>query len=1324
MEKGFFYPGIKFLNRFKYPTKIGIISIILLLFIGVLFFLIIKNIDERIQFTKKEKIGLEYIESVKSFLEEVQEHRYLTNIYFSGEKALKTKILVKNKEIENDISSVNKVRKENNYVLKTDKIWNQINEKWRYLEKNSLNLTPEENYKKHTDLINETIYLIFYISNVSNLVLDSRLDVYYLARSVSRNIPELTESIREANALGINIVTGKKIFDNERIALTVQTALIKDDLLRINQNSQVIFDVNKNLKKKLEKFIIDINVYTDSFLFFIDKEIIRTDKIKITSKDFYIAETIAINSIYRLYETEIHNLEKLLNTKIENLEKEKNMLIFFLLIVLSGITYIFASFVSALLISLKNLKKTALSVSAGKLDAEAEVYSKKDEMGSLSVSFNEMIKNLKTLMERELILREIIISSLKSQNTNEILRNIANHTGKILKVDSCFFVNYDFQKKEYLPVNPNGVYLSSLEVKNISGKIFSAEETDVFTMITFGQKQVLVVNDTSKIIIPEVTRALINEFGVKSFMAAPLFYTGNPIGLLIVDSVKNLREYTEEEQSFLETIANQSAIVINQANLTEKLQATLKRESLIRKIIETIRSNLDINEVKKAVVNEIGKAFNADRCYFRNFDKKTDKFLPPDVEYRESEEIKSLLNVESNQEGLRFFIEEARRKKEVLPIIATRSLIKEKHLEGSPLEKYFDSAEIKANYTISIWDRKEELTLLVLHYVKEEVELSEEDKELLTTLSKQILIAIEQASFYETIKKQSERESLLREIINNILESENIEKALELISEEIGKLFDAERVKIRNYYQDEKDFSEVVIEYRKNEQIPSIIDLKSITPKAVSKYMLDIIFNKKTFVADDIENSETPEEIKEFYRSISVKSVIVYPIFYKDTFLAVIIIENLTTQKNWEQEKLDLLSSICQQIALGINLFNLNEKLKKSLINEKILREIIIETRKFNEHDGIYNYLLNQLANLFKPNRCMHLHRNNNLFVANEVIIDKTLQPLLNQPFLSAEFTQEILSEDSLHVSIVKDVNQEISSPELKEFLINNKIQSYLLYSTTKICQGRAENEILGTTIICYPEPKVWASDEIEFFKLIVDTISIIFLEFKQRTETEEIKRTFIATLTHDLRSPIIAEQKALEAMISKKINYLNENYDEYLEDIYKTNKGLLRIVNNLLSVYHYETGKSLLNKEETNIKDLIDESVISLKYLAADKESQIYIDITEDLPFLNIDRDEIARVFSNLIGNAVKHTRKGTRIEINALKKDDFIEFAIRDNGEGIPKDHIDTIFQRYPVEKRKIGTGLGLYLSKQIIEAHGGKIWFETEEGVGTTFYFTLPL
>ena len=176
--------------------------------------------------------------------------------------------------------------------------------------------------------------------------------------------------------------------------------------------------------------------------------------------------------------------------------------------------------------------------------------------------------------------------------------------------------------------------------------------------------------------------------------------------------------------------------------------------------------------------------------------------------------------------------------------------------------------------------------------------------------------------------------------------------------------------------------------------------------------------------------------------------------------------------------------------------------------------------------------------------------------------------------------------------------------------------------------------------------------------------------------------------------------------------------------DMYKTNQELLHIVNNILSVYQYESGKSELKLEKVNISDLINESVKSMKPLAQDQKSEIIVDIQSDLPPVTADKGEILRVVNNLVSNAIKHNKEYTNITIRAGKTNDEVQVSVSDNGKGIPESERPNIFQRYPTTKRKIGTGLGLYLSKQIIDAHKGKIWFESEIDKGTTFYFTCPL
>jgi signal transduction histidine kinase len=400
--------------------------------------------------------------------------------------------------------------------------------------------------------------------------------------------------------------------------------------------------------------------------------------------------------------------------------------------------------------------------------------------------------------------------------------------------------------------------------------------------------------------------------------------------------------------------------------------------------------------------------------------------------------------------------------------------------------------------------------------------------------------------------------------------------------------------------------------------------------------------------------------------------------------------------------------------------------IQQSKDKERILSEIVTDTQNFDEHDRMYNYVLFRFINLFGTNRCIHLHcdGNNNLFVKNEITNDEKMESLLYKIVFYARYTTKILPEDIMTVIAINDVEKEILDPELKEFLLSNDIQAYLFYSTGKVCKSSDEKEHDGSIIISTAYPKEWKSEEIDFFKLIVDTTSIIYSEIQQRQGIEELKKTFLSALTHDLRSPLFAIQKALEVILLRKTGTTLEDFAEYLEDIYKTNEELLILVNNILSISHYEAGKAELNVEKSNLAELITSSIKMIQYLAKDQGSEIIVNIEKDLPDINVDKIEIKRVLTNLITNAVKHNQKGTIVSVFAKRIDEQVEVKVQDNGKGILESEKQNIFDKYPTKKRNIGSGLGLYISKQIIESHNGKIWFESEEGKGTTFYFTLPI
>ena len=180
------------------------------------------------------------------------------------------------------------------------------------------------------------------------------------------------------------------------------------------------------------------------------------------------------------------------------------------------------------------------------------------------------------------------------------------------------------------------------------------------------------------------------------------------------------------------------------------------------------------------------------------------------------------------------------------------------------------------------------------------------------------------------------------------------------------------------------------------------------------------------------------------------------------------------------------------------------------------------------------------------------------------------------------------------------------------------------------------------------------------------------------------------------------------------------------LSTMKSNNEGLLGLVNSLLTVYKFDAGKVELVKSNFNAKELIMQRYNELKPLADKKDIEFIVNFEapDDL-LITADRQEIGRVIANLCGNAVNYTNPHGKIEVMVKEQSGDFLFSVSDTGNGIPKEDIPHLFKRFSQgtsRKRSTGTGLGLYLSRQIIEAHGGKIWLESKINQGSEFSFIL--
>ncbi len=235
-----------------------------------------------------------------------------------------------------------------------------------------------------------------------------------------------------------------------------------------------------------------------------------------------------------------------------------------------------------------------------------------------------------------------------------------------------------------------------------------------------------------------------------------------------------------------------------------------------------------------------------------------------------------------------------------------------------------------------------------------------------------------------------------------------------------------------------------------------------------------------------------------------------------------------------------------------------------------------------------------------------------------------------------------------------------------------------------------------------------------------------VIRDVSEQKATERLRDDFIATLTHDMRTPLLAAIQTLKFFLDGAIGELDEKQHVLLSTMLQSNEDLLGLVNALLEVYRFESGKLELCKTVFNVKDLAKQCYDELMPLAKKKDIEFTLecDMDDDTEIL-ADRAEIKRVITNLCGNAVNYTDKSGKINVLLKVQHGDLIFSVTDNGNGIPKEDLPHLFKRFSQgtsKKRSTGTGLGLYLSRQIIEAHGGKIWVESKINKGSEFSFLL--
>lgn len=353
--------------------------------------------------------------------------------------------------------------------------------------------------------------------------------------------------------------------------------------------------------------------------------------------------------------------------------------------------------------------------------------------------------------------------------------------------------------------------------------------------------------------------------------------------------------------------------------------------------------------------------------------------------------------------------------------------------------------------------------------------------------------------------------------------------------------------------------------------------------------------------------------------------------------------------------------------------------------------------------------------------------------------LNRMIETLHDREIMIDEYKEELIKQNKMLESVINSLSDGLIITDFngKIFRVTEHISEWF---------GIDEKKLVGQNIHNYIEVtdkrpiSLWKDNDAMLLadrasNFTVSTVElnlsdtgnhyiIVIKNVTNQKELENLKDDFVATLTHDLKVPIIAETNMIELFLNESFGKINEKQKFALENMQASNKELLELVQTVLETY--KTGKITLYKENIMLKSFITEIINEMTPIAEKTSNKINLILERDIRVF-ADKFQLSRVLKNLIQNALLYGSPNTPVNITIGEIPEYVTIKVKDFGAGISRDEIDKIFNKYysaAKKFRKIGTGLGLYLSFQIIKAHNGDLSVESKEGEYTEFCIKIPV
>ncbi len=598
--------------------------------------------------------------------------------------------------------------------------------------------------------------------------------------------------------------------------------------------------------------------------------------------------------------------------------------------------------------------------------------------------------------------------------------------------------------------------------------------------------------------------------------------------------------------------------------------------------------------------------------------------------------------------------------------------------------------------------------LVVQSYNKNE-RYSLEDLDHLVFVADQVAMAIERKRTEREKNRLNELLSAVSKAQSHLLTKKDLYFSVQLALTEIGKAVEADRVYIfENHYdsENEKVLMSQRYEWCSERAIPQIdnSELINLPYEPLFKRWYDELSHGGNIFG---LIKDFPEIERPILESQEIKSILVVPIFVSGRFWGFIGFDDCHSERTWSESEISVLNAIASSIGGVFQRKSIEDALRKS---EEKYRNFIEKSM-----EGIY------LLQFRKPiETTLPVNKQIELFYEYGYIAEAN-DAMANMYGFSS--SKELIGKSLVEIHGGKNKPENIES--FKSFIMNGyKVENS---ETVEIRIDGSQIYVLNNVIGIIENNKLianWGTQiDITARKLAEEAI----LKAKEKAEeASRLKSNFLSNMSHELRTPLIGILGYSEIMMNE---LANSNYGEMASTIYQSGSRLLETLNMILTLSKVESEKVNLNLTDVSLTDLVDEVRILFDSVARKKGIELKSSYPKEGLSIKSDPKILREILNNLVNNAVKYTEKGSVLieaKINELTGELMIR--VKDSGIGIPKDKLDVIFEEFRQASEGLarnfeGTGLGLSITKKFVQLLGGKIFVESQVGIGSVFTVVLP-